>query len=102
MLLPPSRRSLGICLTALDFLRGGLAIGEKEAAQWVRGMFGRIAGLYAAGCDQANVMGGHYPSGGINLDSVKAIAETGVDLLSSGALTHSAPILDVGLDIENA
>jgi hypothetical protein len=26
-----------------------------------------IAGLYAAGCDQASVMGGHYPSGGINL-----------------------------------
>ncbi len=39
-------------------------------------------------------------SGGIYLDSVQAIAETGVDLLSSGALTHSAPILDVGLDIE--
>ena len=39
-------------------------------------------------------------SGGIREDSVKAIAETGVDLLSSGALTHSAPILDVGLDIE--
>ena len=41
-------------------------------------------------------------SGGINLDSVKAIAETGVDSVSSGALTHSAPILDVGLDIEIA
>ncbi len=39
-------------------------------------------------------------SGGINLDTVKAIAETGVDLVSSGALTHSAPILDLGLDIE--
>ena len=38
-------------------------------------------------------------SGGINLDTVKAIAETGVDLISSGALTHSAPILDLGLDI---
>ena len=38
-------------------------------------------------------------SGGINLDTVKAIAETGVDLVSSGALTHSAPILDLGLDI---
>jgi nicotinate-nucleotide pyrophosphorylase (carboxylating) len=41
-------------------------------------------------------------SGGINLETVKAIAETGVDLISSGALTHSAPILDVGLDIEIA
>ncbi len=41
-------------------------------------------------------------SGGINENTVKAIAETGVDLISSGALTHSAPILDLGLDIEIA
>jgi len=39
-------------------------------------------------------------SGGINKNTVKEIAETGVDLISSGALTHSAPILDLGLDIE--
>jgi nicotinate-nucleotide pyrophosphorylase (carboxylating) len=41
-------------------------------------------------------------SGGVTLESVKAIAETGVDLVSSGSLTHSAPILDIGLDIEIA
>jgi len=39
-------------------------------------------------------------SGGITLDSAAAIAETGVDYLSSGALTHSVTNLDVGLDIE--
>ena len=39
-------------------------------------------------------------SGGITLDSAAAIAETGVDYLSSGALTHSVRNLDVGLDIE--
>lgn len=39
-------------------------------------------------------------SGGINIESVKAVAEAGVDMISSGALTHSAPILDLGLDIE--
>ena len=39
-------------------------------------------------------------SGGINLDTVAAIAETGVDMISVGALTHSAPALDLGLDIE--
>lgn len=39
-------------------------------------------------------------SGGITLQTAKAIAESGVDLLSIGALTHSAPILDLGLDIE--
>lgn len=37
-------------------------------------------------------------SGGVNLDTVRAIAETGVDVISVGALTHSAPSLDVGLD----
>ncbi len=41
-------------------------------------------------------------SGGINADSVKAVAEAGVDVISSGALTHSAAILDIGLDIEMA
>jgi nicotinate-nucleotide pyrophosphorylase (carboxylating) len=39
-------------------------------------------------------------SGGITLDAVAAVAESGVDLLSSGWITHSAPSLDVGLDIE--
>jgi len=39
-------------------------------------------------------------SGGVNLDTVAAIAETGVDLISVGALTHSATVLDIGLDIE--
>ncbi|MFN5579496.1 MAG: carboxylating nicotinate-nucleotide diphosphorylase [Akkermansiaceae bacterium] len=37
-------------------------------------------------------------SGGVNLDTVRDIAETGVDFISVGALTHSAPALDIGLD----
>jgi nicotinate-nucleotide pyrophosphorylase (carboxylating) len=37
-------------------------------------------------------------SGNVSLDSVRAIAETGVDIISVGALTHSAPSLDIGLD----
>jgi nicotinate-nucleotide pyrophosphorylase (carboxylating) len=37
-------------------------------------------------------------SGGVNLESVRAIADTGVDAISVGALTHSAPVLDIGLD----
>ena len=37
-------------------------------------------------------------SGGVNLETVGGIAETGVDVISVGALTHSAPSLDVGLD----
>jgi nicotinate-nucleotide pyrophosphorylase (carboxylating) len=39
-------------------------------------------------------------SGGITLETAAAVAETGVDYLSSGAITHSAPNLDVALDIE--
>ncbi len=37
-------------------------------------------------------------SGGVNLDTVAAIAKTGVDIISVGALTHSAPACDIGLD----
>jgi len=37
-------------------------------------------------------------SGGVNLTTVRSIAETGVDVISVGALTHSAPVLDIGLD----
>jgi len=37
-------------------------------------------------------------SGGVSLQTVRKIAETGVDLISVGALTHSAPVLDIGLD----
>ena len=39
-------------------------------------------------------------SGGVKIDSVRAIAETGVDWISAGALTHSAPALDLALDFE--
>jgi nicotinate-nucleotide pyrophosphorylase (carboxylating) len=37
-------------------------------------------------------------SGNVTLSTVRAIAETGVDYISSGAITHSAPNLDIGLD----
>jgi len=39
-------------------------------------------------------------SGGVRLDTVRAIAETGVDFVSVGALTHSAPAVDLGLDFD--
>ncbi len=39
-------------------------------------------------------------SGGVNLDTVREIALTGVDRISVGALTHSATSLDLGLDWE--
>jgi len=40
-------------------------------------------------------------SGGVNLKTVRAIAKTGVDFISVGAITHSARAVDIGLDFEN-
>lgn len=40
-------------------------------------------------------------SGGLRLEDARAVAETGVDYLAVGALTHSAPVLDIGLDIHS-
>jgi nicotinate-nucleotide pyrophosphorylase (carboxylating) len=37
-------------------------------------------------------------SGGVNLKTVRAIANTGVDFISVGAITHSSPAVDLGLD----
>ena len=41
---------------------------------------------------------GLWQSGGVTLDTLPAIAAAGVDRVSIGALTHSAPALDIGLD----
>jgi nicotinate-nucleotide pyrophosphorylase (carboxylating) len=53
----------------------------------------REAVAYAAGRAKLEA------SGGLSLDTARAVADTGVDYLSVGALTHSAPVLDIGLDI---
>ena len=39
-------------------------------------------------------------SGGVTLETVRSIAETGVDRIAVGAITHSAPAMDIGLDVE--
>jgi nicotinate-nucleotide pyrophosphorylase (carboxylating) len=39
-------------------------------------------------------------SGNVSLETVRSIAETGVDFISSGALTHSAPALDISMILE--
>jgi nicotinate-nucleotide pyrophosphorylase (carboxylating) len=41
-------------------------------------------------------------SGGIRLENVRAFAEAGPDFIAVGALTHSAPAVDISLDIERA
>ena len=48
-------------------------------------------------------VGGRVPleaSGGVNLETIRAIAATGVDYISAGAITQSAPAVDIGLDLE--
>jgi nicotinate-nucleotide pyrophosphorylase (carboxylating) len=40
-------------------------------------------------------------SGGVTLETVRPIALTGVDRIAVGAITHSAPALDIGLEIES-
>ena len=49
---------------------------------------------FVAGCFKLEA------SGGISLENAKAYAESGVDYLAIGALTHSAPVLDIGLDMK--
>ncbi len=40
-------------------------------------------------------------SGGVTIDNIELFARAGADLISAGALTHSAPVLDIGLDLES-
>jgi nicotinate-nucleotide pyrophosphorylase (carboxylating) len=66
----------------LEMLRGAVKLRDENAAP------GKGPSLEA--------------SGGVNLETVRGVAETGVDLISIGALTHSAPTLDFSLLIELA
>jgi nicotinate-nucleotide pyrophosphorylase (carboxylating) len=75
------------CFLAVDgvdyILLDNMSLGELKAAVEMRGNH-TLPRLEA--------------SGGVTLESLRGIAETGVDFISVGALTHSAPSLDIGLD----
>ena len=75
---------ISVCPGILPLMNDRMAIGKGDARH-VAMVAGRLV---------------IEASGGITLDSASAIAETGIDYLSSGALTHSVQNLDVGLDIE--
>ncbi len=64
-------------------LLDNMSLGDLREAVELRG--GRLTPLLEA-------------SGGVTLDTVHEIARTGVDFISVGAITHSAPALDIGLD----
>jgi nicotinate-nucleotide pyrophosphorylase (carboxylating) len=80
----------------LDQLGEVLAVGLADAVL--------LDNMNVADMSKAVAMvGGRFPleaSGGITLESIAAVASTGVDYASSGWITHSAPNLDVALDIE--
>jgi nicotinate-nucleotide pyrophosphorylase (carboxylating) len=80
----------------LDQLREVLDVGLADAAL--------LDNMDAATIRKAvQMVGGKFPleaSGGITLETIAEIATTGVDYASSGWITHSAPHLDVALDIE--
>jgi nicotinate-nucleotide pyrophosphorylase (carboxylating) len=80
----------------LDQLREVVAVGLADAVL--------LDNMDAATLRAAvEMVAGRFPleaSGGITLDSIAEIAKTGVDYASSGWITHSAPNLDVALDIE--
>ena len=80
----------------LDQLREVLAVGLADAVL--------LDNMDVATMRKAvEMVAGKFPleaSGGINLETIAEIAKTGVDYASSGWITHSAPNLDVALDIE--
>jgi nicotinate-nucleotide pyrophosphorylase (carboxylating) len=120
--LAPHTLKVEVEVTTLDELEQALAAGADvvlldnmdvatmaEAVRRAAGRSGHVGGGHVGG---GHVGGGHgegghvgppllEASGGITLDSVRAIAETGVDLISVGALTHSAPALDISLEFES-
>ena len=79
----------------LDDVREALAAGAEQilldnmSPELMRQAVGLVAGKATL-----------EASGGVSLDTVRAIAETGVDFVSVGALTHSARSLDVSLELE--
>jgi nicotinate-nucleotide pyrophosphorylase (carboxylating) len=100
--LERARRAAGhlvkieIEVDTLDQLREVLSVGLADAV-----LLDNMDG--ATMREAVAMVGGKLPleaSGGITLDTIAAIAATGVDYASSGWITHSAPNLDVALDIE--
>jgi len=90
-------RPIEVEVTTLDQLREALALHPPVDRIMLDNM--DLDTMAAA----VRLAGGRVPleaSGGVNLDTVAAIARTGVDYISVGALTHSVVALDISLDVE--
>ncbi|MBI2866190.1 MAG: carboxylating nicotinate-nucleotide diphosphorylase [Chloroflexi bacterium] len=90
----PHTLRLEVEVSSLEQLQAALEAGvdavllDNMPLEMMRRAVGRVAGKAIV-----------EASGGIRLDNVRAVAETGVDLISIGALTHSAPALDLSLEL---
>jgi nicotinate-nucleotide pyrophosphorylase (carboxylating) len=83
----------------LDEVREGVASGAGRLLldNMEPGMLREAVALAREGADGVPEL---EASGGVSLDSVREIAETGVDFVSVGALTHSAPNLDLSMELQ--
>jgi len=87
-------------VTAVEEARQALAAGTDELLldNMPLEMMREVLAL-AAACDPRPAL---EASGGITLENARAVAETGVDYISMGAITHSAQALDLSLEVEAA
>ena len=84
-------------VTTLDQLRELLAVGAPEI------LLDNMSTETMA--EAVRINGGRArleASGGLTQDRAREVARTGVDLIAVGALTHSAPVLDIGMDLQGA
>lgn len=81
----------------VETLRGAVRLRDEVAGREAEGLAGSVAGGPAGSAPGVAAGPSLEASGGVELGNVRAIAETGVDFVSVGALTHSAPALDFSM-----
>jgi nicotinate-nucleotide pyrophosphorylase (carboxylating) len=106
---------VGVCGGVAEAVRAAIAFNSGLPIQVEVDRIDQIEAALQAGADRllldnmkpdklreaVALVAGRVPleaSGGVNLDTIRAIAETGVDYVSVGRITQSAPAVDIGLD----
>jgi nicotinate-nucleotide pyrophosphorylase (carboxylating) len=85
---------------AIDEVRPSIILLDNMSPEQLREAVARRNAEFEFASERQQVL--LEASGGVTLQTVRAIAETGVDRISVGALTHSAPALDIALDYDHA
>jgi nicotinate-nucleotide pyrophosphorylase (carboxylating) len=91
--------SLGSFYVALDGVRPSIIMLDNMSIQHMRDAVACRNAQFESDLDRQQVL--LEASGGVTLETVRTIAETGVDRISVGALTHSASALDIALDYKS-